>query len=75
MADFFGHSQFGGHYFRSPDQAQGQPNPSFNPGFEKIVPSGVVFSMGANAKKGYTTAVTFPVGPVEFHNGIRRKRS
>lgn len=74
MADFFGHSQFGGHYFRSPEQ--GAPGPAFQPGFETLVPGQVVFSMGAGAntkKKGYTTEMSFPVGAVLYSNGKRKR--
>jgi hypothetical protein len=73
MADFFGHSQFGGHQFSG--APQGQPSPAFHPGFETLAPGQVVYSMGAKKNKpGFTTEMTFPGGPVEYHRGLRRKR-
>lgn len=74
MADFFGKSQFGGHYFKAP--AQGAPAPGFNPGFETLAPSQVSFSKGMGKGKGkgkgYTTEVSFS-GGVAFSGGHRRK--
>lgn len=72
MADYFGKGQFGGHYFKSPEQ--GQASPAYNPGFETLVPGQVVFSMGRGPKKGYTTEMMFPGGAVLYHHGLRRKR-
>jgi hypothetical protein len=72
MADFFGHSQFGGHYFKGPEQ--GAPAPSFNPGFETIVPGQVVFSMGARKPKGHSAAANSVSGGVVYSSGLGKKK-
>lgn len=77
MADFFGHSQFGGQHFTAMPGGGQQPfgSPAYHSGFESLAPGQkVTYAVGARGKKGYSPVTTQPFGPVVFSNSAPRKR-
>ena len=74
MADYFGHSQFGGQHFTAmPAGNQGQMSPAYHSGFESLAPGQeVTYSMGASRKKG--AQVVTNVGGVVFSSRSRGKK-